>query len=91
MSVEVSKESEPLEMDEEVAVKEKLNPSADPQPSIVKYTAANDSKNGEAVVDVDNGLSGAVGMSKKELLKYANDPFWVRLRMSLFVMFWVVW
>ncbi|CAG2114104.1 unnamed protein product, partial [Medioppia subpectinata] len=67
-------------MDEEVAVKEKLNPSADPQPSIVKYTAANDSKNGEAVVDVDNGLSGAVGMSKKELLKYANDPFWVRLR-----------
>lgn len=24
-------------------------------------------------------------------MKYANDPFWVRLRLFLFVLFWVVW
>lgn len=24
-------------------------------------------------------------------MKYANDPFWVRLRMTLFVLFWVLW
>ena len=30
-------------------------------------------------------------MSKQELMKYANDPFWVRLRTFLFILFWVVW
>ena len=24
-------------------------------------------------------------------MKYANDPFWVKLRMSLFVLFWLAW
>lgn len=32
-----------------------------------------------------------VGMSKDELMKYANDPFWVRLRWALFVGFWLLW
>lgn len=32
-----------------------------------------------------------VGMSKEELMKYANDPFWVRLRWVLFVGFWLLW
>ncbi|KAH8311449.1 hypothetical protein KR044_006443 [Drosophila immigrans] len=31
------------------------------------------------------------GMSKEELLKYANDPFWVRLRWIFFVGFWAIW
>jgi len=30
-------------------------------------------------------------MSKEELLKYANDPFWVRLRWIFFVGFWAIW
>lgn len=30
-------------------------------------------------------------MDKEELLKYANDPFWVRLRWFLFITFWVLW
>lgn len=30
-------------------------------------------------------------MSKSELMKYANDPFWIRLRTFLFVLFWVIW
>ncbi|CAG0915130.1 unnamed protein product [Notodromas monacha] len=31
------------------------------------------------------------GMSKEELMQYANDPFWVRLRWFLFIFFWLVW
>lgn len=30
-------------------------------------------------------------MTKDELMKYANDPFWVRLRWFMFILFWVVW
>lgn len=30
-------------------------------------------------------------MSKEELMKYANDPFWVRLRWLFFVLFWGLW
>jgi len=30
-------------------------------------------------------------MSKEELMKYANDPFWVRLRWIFFVCFWAIW
>lgn len=30
-------------------------------------------------------------MTKDELMKYANDPFWVKLRWILFVAFWALW
>lgn len=30
-------------------------------------------------------------MTKEELMKYANDPFWVKLRWILFVAFWALW
>ena len=32
-----------------------------------------------------------VGLSKEELMKYANEPFWIRLRNILFAAFWFVW
>lgn len=31
------------------------------------------------------------GMGKEELMKYANSPFWVRLRLLLFISFWLSW
>lgn len=31
------------------------------------------------------------GMGKEELMKYANSPFWIRLRWLLFVTFWLSW
>jgi len=43
---------------------------------------------GEAKVDMDSGFTG---MTKEELMKYANDPFWVRLRWTLFILFWLIW
>jgi len=32
-----------------------------------------------------------IGLTKEELEKFANDPFWKRLRLILFILFWVVW
>lgn len=34
---------------------------------------------------------GFTGMTKEELMKYANDPFWVRLRWIFFILFWALW
>lgn len=31
------------------------------------------------------------GMGKEELMKFANDPFWIRLRWALFISFWLLW
>lgn len=31
------------------------------------------------------------GLTKEELMKFANDPFWVRLRWALFILFWLIW
>lgn len=30
-------------------------------------------------------------MTKEELMKYANDPFWQRLRWIFFILFWLLW
>lgn len=32
-----------------------------------------------------------VGLSKEELMKFVNQPFWVRLRNILFASFWIIW
>lgn len=36
-------------------------------------------------------LQTFTGMTKEELLKYANDPFWQRLRWIFFILFWLLW
>lgn len=30
-------------------------------------------------------------MTKEELMKFANDPFWIRLRWIFFILFWLLW
>ncbi|XP_037070929.1 maltase A3-like [Pollicipes pollicipes] len=51
--------------------------------------------NGEPEPDVETGNGRPepefCGLTKEELMRYANDPFWVRLRWALFVFFWLVW
>lgn len=42
------------------------------------------------VVEVGSDVS-FTGLGKEELMQYANDPFWVRLRIILFVLFWIGW
>ncbi len=31
------------------------------------------------------------GLTKEELQKYADDPYWVKVRWVLLILFWVVW
>ncbi|XP_037807106.1 maltase 2 isoform X3 [Lucilia sericata] len=55
-----------------------------------------DQQNGDAKIDIGvvNGKDkqeAFTGMTKEELMKYANDPFWVRLRWIFFISFWLVW
>ncbi|XP_037933970.1 4F2 cell-surface antigen heavy chain isoform X2 [Teleopsis dalmanni] len=55
-----------------------------------------DHQNGDAKIDIGsvNGKETAqtfTGMTKEELMKYANDPFWVRLRWIFFIGFWAIW
>ncbi|KAK6642705.1 hypothetical protein RUM43_004207 [Polyplax serrata] len=51
----------------------------------------NDSAKGRGKCIAENVIPSFSGLSKEELLKYANDPFWIRMRMLLFVFFWMVW
>ncbi|XP_042857798.1 4F2 cell-surface antigen heavy chain-like isoform X2 [Penaeus japonicus] len=46
--------------------------------------------NGDARIDVGT-VPAFSGLSKEELMKYSNDPFWVRLRWFLFIIFWLGW
>ncbi|KAG8185364.1 hypothetical protein JTE90_023110 [Oedothorax gibbosus] len=85
-------ENDPADnLDEESAAKAKLTDD----PSKVKFTQVQlegfgDAKNGDAKVDIHIAQT-TVGMGKEELMKYANEPFWVRLRMFLFLFFWIAW
>jgi len=36
-------------------------------------------------------VSEVKGLTKEELLQYANDPFWVRLRWFFMILFWASW
>nr|CAD7257621.1 unnamed protein product [Timema shepardi] len=56
----------------------------------VKFISA-DSQNGDAKIDIENVKIAFAGMGKEELMKFANDPFWIRVRWLLFVFFWVLW
>lgn len=81
-----------VDLDEDAQATERLT---DSDPTKVQFTSIKmdgygPDKNGDARVDI-RVVQAAVGMGKEELMKYANEPYWVRLRMILFVLFWVAW
>ena len=49
------------------------------------------SENGDAKIDIETVKQVLSGMGKEELMKFANDPFWIRLRWFLFIAFWFLW
>ena len=51
----------------------------------------NGDKEEQEHVIVKVGTNEFNGLTKEELMKYANDPFWVRTRLILFVIFWIGW
>lgn len=44
-----------------------------------------------AVKNMSPDESSRTGLTKEELMKYADEPFWIRLRNILFAAFWIVW
>ncbi|XP_058789888.1 neutral and basic amino acid transport protein rBAT [Phymastichus coffea] len=66
-------------------VKTSVLPSKDT--SEVKFI----SENGDAKIDIEIVKQSLSGMGKAELMKYANDPFWIKLRWFLFIAFWLLW
>lgn len=48
-------------------------------------------KGGDTSVEIGGVGPAFAGMGKDELMKYANDPFWIRLRWFLFILFWLAW
>lgn len=49
------------------------------------------SENGDAKIDIATVKQVLSGMGKEELMKFANDPFWIKLRWVLFIAFWLLW
>ncbi|KAK7075869.1 hypothetical protein SK128_028010, partial [Halocaridina rubra] len=57
---------------------------------MAKFTSGAYPSNGEAKVDMGS-VPTFSGLTKEELMQYSNDPFWIRLRWFLFILFWLGW
>lgn len=59
----------------------------------VPSSGADSNTNGDAKIEVGSAAATTAsgGLRKEDLLKFANDPFWVRLRWLLFILFWLTW
>ncbi|EDS36767.1 CD98hc amino acid transporter protein [Culex quinquefasciatus] len=58
----------------------------------LEVTFTSEGQNGDVRINLEVEKQQTFsGMSKEELMKFANDPFWVRLRWFLFVVFWGLW
>nr|XP_046480665.1 neutral and basic amino acid transport protein rBAT isoform X1 [Neodiprion pinetum] len=49
------------------------------------------SENGDAKIDIKTVKQALTGMGKEELMKFANDPVWIRVRWFMFIAFWLLW
>lgn len=56
-----------------------------------KPLAAIKTEKNEVKIELGSPKKDYEGLSKEELMQFANDPFWVRLRWGLFILFWVIW
>jgi len=67
-------------------------PEAETQPQGVQFVPADDGvKEGKVDLGYTKPQAAFVGLGKEELLKFAEDPYWVRIRWILFFLFWIVW
>merc|ERR1712121_463006 len=57
----------------------------------VKITSSDTKIDMEKEKEKEVEAEGFKGLTKEELMQYANDPFWVRLRWVLFILFWIIW
>lgn len=75
---------------EKPMLNDEFNEAIGADDSTVKFLNGKRDLDEECVVEVGSEVS-FTGLGKDELMKYANDPFWVRTRMILFVLFWLGW
>lgn len=45
---------------------------------------------GDAKIELD-AKPPFTGLTKEELMVYAKDPYWIKIRWALFILFWVIW
>lgn len=50
-----------------------------------------EASNGDAKIAIASDPEEFKGLTKEELMQYAKDPFWVRLRIFLMFLFWACW
>merc|ERR1712179_127616 len=84
MGVEISP-SEKKVPEEMPPTYDEANPLTGGEEPTVKITSS------ETKIDIGKEKEAPMGLSKEELMKFANDPYWVRLRWILFILFWVIW
>lgn len=90
-NVAMGKPNNETDMDDEVHEKilkdeNKVTPVKNATEVITFFT-----ENGDAKIDIETVKQALSGMGKEELMKFANDPFWIRLRWFLFISFWLLW
>jgi len=85
-------------MAEKTEVEKELSPEQEKllEGGGIKFVAAaapaDSCTNGDAKIEMGGGATlVSAGLKKEELMKFANDPFWVRLRWFLFLLFWLTW
>lgn len=48
----------------------------------------------DSVMVVNDSIEKKVtfnGLSKEEIMKYSDDPKWVKIRWVIFILFWIIW
>jgi len=72
---------------------DEMPPTYDEAKSLTSGETAVKITSNETKIDIGKEKEdpGFQGLTKDELMKYANDPFWVKLRWSLFILFWIIW
>ncbi|KAL1285872.1 Amino acid transporter heavy chain SLC3A1 [Trichinella pseudospiralis] len=63
-----------------------------PEPStMVKLNTAESVDEPKIVLNIGQPEKRIIGLTKEQLQIYADDPYWKKLRISLFVLFWIIW
>ncbi|CAH2045967.1 unnamed protein product, partial [Iphiclides podalirius] len=88
-SISKSKEKVPAEEEKLLDKEEEAKITTRVDMADAKYVVE-DHRNGDAKIELDANKRFS-GLTKEELLRYADDPFWVRLRWFMFILFWALW
>ncbi|KAL1236815.1 Amino acid transporter heavy chain SLC3A1 [Trichinella spiralis] len=58
---------------------------------MVKLNTAESVDEPRIVLNIGQPKKRIIGLTKEQLQIYADDPYWKKLRISLFALFWIIW